>query len=305
MIELHDITINKKGELNRFLHLRQNGAAELSFTNIFMWRKSYDMKYAIVDDMLCTTAAYADDEPRCFSFPIGFTDEFGKERDIRPALTEIIGYFKSRGERPIMRFSSEREVEHLNREFPDMFEIREERDAFDYVYKTEDLIRLSGKKYHAKKNHINKFKKLYPDFEYVSLGKSDGDEVLELFNSWRSNKEVETEGLDDEFDAIKDLVTNIDELGVVGGGIRVGGRLAAFSFGEALDDKMALIHLEHADNAYEGAFTVMNQQFLEHEWSGFEFVNREEDMGIEGMRKAKLSYHPCMMIKKYVAEAKK
>lgn len=305
MIELHDITIDKKETLDRFLHLRQNGAAELSFTNIFMWRKSYDMKYAIVDDMLCTTAVYSDGEPRCFSFPIGFTDEYGNERDIRPALSEIIGDFKSHGERPLLRFSSEREVEHLNREFPGMFDIREERSAFDYVYKTEDLIRLSGKKYHSKKNHINKFKKLYPGFEYVRLNKEDASEVLELFNSWRRNKEIETEGLDDEFDAIRDLVTNMDALGVVGGGIRVGGELAAFSFGEALDDKMALIHLEHADNAFEGAFTVMNQQFLEHEWSGFEFVNREEDMGIDGMRRAKLSYHPCMMIKKYVAEAKK
>ena len=122
-----------------------------------------------------------------------------------------------------------------------------------------------------------------------------------IFSLLDGNKEIETEGLDDEFDAIKDLVTNIDELGVVGGGIRVGGRLAAFSFGEALDDKMALIHLEHADNAYEGAFTVMNQQFLEHEWSGFEFVNREEDMGIEGLRRAKLSYRPYRMIEKIIA----
>ncbi len=304
MIELHDITIDKKDLLNRYLRLRHNGAAELSFTNIFMWRKSYDMKYAITDDMLCTTAVYSDGEPRCFSFPIGFIDENGNERDIRSAVTEIIDGFHSRGERPILRFSGERAVERLNECFPDMFEIAEERDAFDYVYRVEDLVKLSGKRYHGKKNHVNRFKKLYPDFEYCSLGKENADECLELFKSWRSNKEVESEGLDDEYEAIDELLKNIDALGVTGGGLRVGGRLVAFSFGEALDKNMVLIHLEHADNAFEGAFSAMNQQFLEHEWQDFEFVNREEDMGIPGMRRAKESYHPVNLIKKYVAREK-
>lgn len=304
MIELQNITLDKKEVLERYLSHRRNGAAELSFANLYMWRKSFDMQYAIINGVLCFSAIYSPKGHRCFSFPVGFNDINGEEKEIQPVLDEVEEYFKDKCEETALRFCSSEDIERLDKEFPNVFDIYEDRDSFDYVYKTEDLIKLSGKKYHSKKNHINKFRKLYPDFKYCSLTSADTEECLSLFKKWRSNKEQETQGLDDEYIAIKDLMRNLEEFKATAAGIRVDNKLIAFSCGEVLDDKTVLIHLEHADNDYEGAFTVMNQQFLENQWQEYEYVNREEDMGIPGMRRAKESYRPVTMIKKYIAKIK-
>ncbi len=299
MLELQEISIEKKKEINLFLQRRCSQNSEFTFTNLFMWRKSYDIRYVILDDMLCIMPQHANG-PRSATFPIGFIDGDGAERDVKAVIETLVQDCRERGFQPLIRLYDERTLKKLLDTFPGKFLISEDVNYFDYVYRVEDLIGLSGKKYHAKKNHVNKFKSLY-DWEYQTLSQENIKECLELFDRWHDKKSNEIIGLDEERDAVRELFQNWSSLDVRGGCIRVDGKMIAFSVGEPLCGKTAVIHLEHADTDYHGAFAIMNQQFLEHEWRDFEFVNREEDMGIPGLRKVKESYRPAFMVKKYIA----
>ena len=303
MLELNDITLDKKELIDGFLKRRKSRNSEFSFSYLYMWRKSYDMKYAITDDMLCILPKHTGG-PRSASFPIGFENPDGTSRSIKKFVETLLEYFKESGEEPLIHLYDEGTMELLVKEFPDKFIITEDRNNFDYVYRVDELTKLSGKKFHSKKNHINKFKKMYPDWEYCRLSPENNGECMALFDEWQTDKGWEAESIGEERDALCESLNNSDALGYIGGGIRVGGRLVAFSFGEALGADTAVIHFEHVDPNCEGAFAIINQQFLEHEWQNYTYVNREEDMGIPGMRKAKESYHPAFMIKKYVATLK-
>lgn len=303
MLELNDVTLDKKELIDSFLKRRKSRNSEFSFSYLYMWRKSYDMKYAITDDMLCILPKHTGG-PRSASFPIGFENPDGTSRSIKKFVETLLEYFKENGEEPLIHLYDESTMELLVKEFPDKFIITEDRNNFDYVYRVDELTKLSGKKFHSKKNHINKFKKMYPDWEYCRLSPENNGECMALFDEWQTDKGWEAESIGEEREALCEFLNNRDTLGYIGGGIRVGGRLVAFSFGEALGADTAVIHFEHVDPNCEGAFAIINQQFLEHEWQNYTYVNREEDMGIPGMRKAKESYHPAFMIKKYVATLK-
>ena len=293
MLELNDITLDKKELIDSFLKRRKSRNSEFSFSYLYMWRKSYDMKYAITDDMLCILPKHTGG-PR-------FENPDGTSRSIKKFVGTLLEYFKESGEEPLIHLYDESTMELLVKEFPDKFIITEDRNNFDYVYRVDELTKLSGKKFHSKKNHINKFKKMYPDWEYCRLSPENNGECMALFDEWQTDKGWEAESIGEEREALCEFLNNRDTLGYIGGGIRVGGRLVAFSFGEALGADTAVIHV---DPNCEGAFAIINQQFLEHEWQDYTYVNREEDMGIPGMRKAKESYHPAFMIKKYVATLK-
>ena len=299
MLELQEITLEKKDLLNKYLRRKCSQNSEFTFTNLFMWRKSYDMRYVIVNDMLCIMPQHRGG-PRSATFPIGYLREDGTEGDIVPVIQTLLDYFTETGTEPLIRLYDDSAVQNLIAAFPGKFLITEDVNYFDYVYRVEELTNLSGKRFHGKKNHVNKFKKLY-EWEYQRLGLENREECIALFDQWYDNKMDEIPGIGEEREAVLELFHNWEGLDVTGGCIRVDGNMVAFSVGEQLCGKMAVIHLEHADTSYEGAFAIMNQQFLEHEWQDFEFVNREEDMGIPGMRKAKESYRPVRMVKKYVA----
>ena len=301
MFELSNISIEKKDYLDKFLLRRTSKNSEFSFTNLFMWRKSYSIKYIVIYDMLCIFLKHADG-PISATFPIGFVNADGSEKDVTNAINFILDWFDAHGYEPLIRLYDDRAVKKLTNTFTDKFILTEDRNNFDYVYKIEDLVNLSGKKYHAKRNHINKFINKYPNFEYCRMTPENAQECIDLFDSWRNSKDDGSSvELAEEREAIIELLDNWDCLGVTGGCIKIDGKMVAFSFGEALSNDTVVIHLEHADTSYEGIFAVMNQQFLENEWQSCTFVNREEDMGIPGMRKAKQSYHPAFMVEKYVA----
>lgn len=299
MIELQEITLEKKEEIDRYLHRKCNQSSEFTFTNLFMWRKSYDIRYAICHDMLCLMPQHKGG-PRSATFPIGFLDENGVERDIKPVIQDLLAYFEDRGLQPLIRLYNEEAVQCLVQNFPGKFIITEDVNSFDYVYAVSDLTNLSGKRFHKKKNHVNRFDKLY-DWSYHPLSATDVTECLDLFRQWQENKTQGETAISEEEEAVRELFQNWDALDVQGGCIRVDGEMVAFSVGEPLCDETAVIHLEHANTAYDGAFAMMNQQFLIHQWQDFTWVNREEDMGIPGMRRAKESYRPAFMVKKYVA----
>lgn len=179
------------------------------------------------------------------------------------------------------------------------YELTDDRNNSDYVYTMESLRDLAGKKLHAKRNHIHQFMAQYGErYEYVKITGDMMGECVDVYNEWLSEKSPdETDNM--ELCAIKTLLMYMGTLGIRGGGIRIDGKLAAFTLGQKMDDNMAVVHIEKADNEIMGLYTVINNQFVQHELTDVKFINREEDMGMEGLRKAKLSYYPAYMIDKF------
>ena len=175
------------------------------------------------------------------------------------------------------------------------------RDLSDYFYNTSDLINLSGKKFHQKRNHVNSFTSKY-SHTYVRVSANDPDSLKLLKNACDTlYDENSGEDFADEYRTINELINNFDALGLVAGVIVCENKPIAYSIGEHMSHNTALIHVEKADKNFSGSFAAINKMFAEQEFSDTLFINREEDMGLEGLRKAKLSYHPVRIGEYYTA----
>lgn len=184
--------------------------------------------------------------------------------------------------------------------YPGRFQIEYDRDSADYVYESEKLATLSGKKLHGKRNHINKFKSLFEDrWSYESMTKDNLEECFQMALKWRTENDCED---DDEKRGEMCVALNslrlFEELHLTGGVLRIDGKVVAFTIGEPICEDTYVVHIEKAYADVQGAYTMINQQFVEHECMNYKYVNREDDTGAEGLRKAKLSYRPVFMVEK-------
>ncbi len=292
-----EITIEDREILNPYFDLVDYEACEYNFNTLYMWQHAYKTAYYIGDNFAVLVGEY---EGELFSIlPLA------KKEDLPKVIDFVLDYFEQIEEKLYFRGITEEVVDYLKEEYGDRFEYIAERDIFDYVYDGETLRTLKGRKNSKKRNHINYFLSEYEGrFEYRRLGKEDFDDCRQLLDDWTVNKEENDnieEGVDDERLGIEKLFAHYDQVSdrLKIAGIYIDGKLEAFTMGELLTDNMALIHIEKANPEIRGLYPYINQQFLVHEFPQVEFVNREEDMGIEGLRKAKLSYHPCKFVEKY------
>ena len=169
------------------------------------------------------------------------------------------------------------------------------RNQFDYIYRRADLATLHGRHLDAKRNHINRFRAEHPDFEYRPLTPESFDECRRLTEIWQEDKAA-SDTIDAEHRVMETIFSNWDALGMTGGSIFVDGRMVAFTYGAAVTTDTLDVCVEKADRHVEGAFAIINQQFAEHLPEQYIYLNREEDMGIPGLRQAKLSYHPEILL---------
>ena len=177
------------------------------------------------------------------------------------------------------------------------------RDQYDYIYRRTDLATLHGRHLDAKRNHIHRFRAEHPDFEYRPLTTESFDECRRLTEIWQEEKnqndnenENRNETINAELRVMDTIFSNWDALGMIGGSIFVDGRMVAFTYGSAVTTDTFDVCVEKADRHVEGAFAIINQQFAEHLPEQYIYLNREEDMGIPGLRQAKLSYHPEILL---------
>lgn len=266
--------------------------SEFTFTNVMMWGQDDKIKWAEHNDVLYIQLKFVGHAP--FLFP---PIPKNKKMNYGFAVDAALRHFYALGEVPRFRSVSGPFVRQFQK-CCSQFTLAADRNTFDYVYRAEDLIFLAGRKYHAKRNHINQFSSQY-DYTYRAISADMAEECMALYGSWLEEKDITEPGILGEMKAIQFLLPNIDALGVKAGGIFIGDKLVAFSVGERIRDDMAVIHIEKADPAYPAVFAVINQQFAQHAWNDVTYINREEDMGIPGMRKAKLSYRPDRLIEKY------
>ncbi|CUH96063.1 hypothetical protein P22_2151 [Propionispora sp. 2/2-37] len=259
-----------------------------------MWRNGYHIQWALAGEHLCIKAEW---EGEHYILP-----PFGPENEgMNTALEQFMDYFAANGWPLVIRGAEQFMVAALDRLKPGQFQWVEDRDNFDYVYNTQDLIELSGRKYHSKKNHLNSFKRLYSQYEYVALTPELVPSCLDVARTWwRQHSDNDDINLGLEQQAIADVLQNMEYLGLCGGAISLDGQVIGFTFGERLNEDTVVVHVEKGNPEIRGVFTVINQEYLKNSWQHIPYVNREEDMGIPGLRKAKESYHPVKMIQKYV-----
>ena len=297
-LEFKEITVEDSPVMMPYYNMRKNNTCDSVFLESFIWKEFYNVRYAIWEDKaLLWLMEY---NGKCFSaMPLC------KEEDLPGAFGAIQQYFNEELGYPlVINLADEYAVKYLNLPEEKYF-VKEQEDSRDYLYLGESLRKLSGKKLHKKKNRLNVFLRQYEGrFEYRTLGCDDKDDMWKFLDRWRIQKgEDQEEHLDYEVRGIHDILRNCCELNIHMGGIYVDGRLEAFSVGSynKIED-MAVIHIEKANPEIPGLYQAINQMFLLNEFPNVQWVNREDDMGLEGLRKAKMSYNPADFARKYLVE---
>lgn len=286
--------------INKYAEKSKLESYEYLFSSLYMWRKLNNVKYAVIEDALIIEKS-EEGKGTFYAQPQGY-----KKED----LVKIIEILSERNEDYTDReyFFGDVDENFINdlKTCTDYnIEIKEDIDDFEYVYSTADLIELKGKKYHGKKNHFNTFVKSY-DYEIKSINNDKVvNDCITLLQRWHEEVlETVDKEMCMEIDAIKDLFRELHLFDLQSIAVYVDGELAGFSVGERVDDKTAVIHVERGELQYKGIYSFINRKFLMECFSDTEFVNRQEDTGNEGLRKAKESYHPAKMVKKYLIKIK-
>lgn len=278
MIDFKEIEIKDRELITSYTS--KLGISYYSFTSLYIWGRKFANKYAVIDDTLVIVGSEEGSLPVCFC-PIGKADI----KDIAEKLEKELGKFS------FMPLTADMAGE-IQKALPGKFEAKRCEDFDDYIYNTEDLISLRGKKYHAKRNHINKFMQQY-EYKYIEMTAENAHQCLSVEKTWLKNKGDDKDDMMlEERYAIGKLIENFDELHLKGAMIEIDGRIVAFSIGEQLREDMAHILIEKADISYDGLYALINREFAVNEWGDTTYINREEDMGEEGLRKAKRSYYP-------------
>lgn len=270
-----------------------------TFATLYLWKDVYHTTVARLGDALLIRGGDLKKNPY-YMYPAG------RSYDIRQIVSLLREDAAALGAKLVISCAEKQQCEELQAAFPDEFSYTESRDEFDYVYLSENLINLRGKKFHAKRNHISKFIRKYPDWTYENIGADNSIECINTASGWLEKALEET---DDDYEkkelclensAIALAIRNRDALGIIGGLLRVDGKVIAMTLGEPINKRVFVTHFEKADTDYDGAYAMINNQFAVNRLSGYEYINREEDMGIEGLRKAKLSYYPDILLDKYL-----
>jgi hypothetical protein len=266
--------------VKRYLDAHPSGVCEMNFPNILIWKDSERPRTTILNGNLCILIEPTF-EPAYFLAPAG-----GKEieKTVMACLTHA----------PRLSRVPEAFVEKCR----GAFRVEEDRDNFDYVYLAEELAELKGKKFDGKRNRIKKFESTF-DHAYEKLRKDHADDCRRLLLRWFEEKGNGDPYMKAEKDAILEALAYFEPLGLTGGVVTVAGRVEAFTLGMRLTDDTALIQIEIANPAFPGLAQWINREFVRREWTAFRFINREQDMGVPGLRTAKLSYQPDHLVKKY------
>jgi hypothetical protein len=274
-----------------------------------MWRNINQFSWKIIGDYLCIAAADNLEPEMDTSFlfpPLTRTGCYEPEK-LKETILAAKAEFEEKGEPFSMMLVPFHMVEILEKAMPGQLKFEADRPNFDYVYSTKDLIELKGRDFHSKKNHLNYFLNNY-SYEYSPMGTEMAAEAMAFIRAFNERKNLsnphERELLEMEEEAMKDVFLNLDTVGYLTGIIRIDGKIQALSIGGRLGTKTVTVHVEKANTEYRGLYQVINNEFCKHMASQVKLINREEDMGIAGLRKAKLSYNPVKLIEKYIVTCK-
>lgn len=296
MISLKPVDIDDKLWIDRFAMEEDSKSADFCFTTIFAWSDTYRQRVGQYGDRLILKLHHCD--PPIYSFPIG-------SGDLKPAIEALIS---DSGPHLKIRGVTKENLAKLEALFPNRFEILQDTYAWDYIYLAEKMAELSGKKLHAKRNHINRFISDNPNWCIEPITPGNLHECVEMNAEWVArNASEKHESYNAEVLALKRVFGNFAALKLEGAVLRVNGVVVAYTIGEKLNSDTYVVHFEKAFSDVNGAYTMINREFARYicrKYPEVIFINREEDMGRENLRKAKQSYYPDRMVEKYTAVLK-
>ncbi|HHV03846.1 MAG: phosphatidylglycerol lysyltransferase domain-containing protein [Bacteroidales bacterium] len=297
------LTLNDKNLIEPFLRSTGKTGAEYSFTTLYMWSVIYKTDYRIIsyreNTLLLVRSRKDQDTPFHYLYPMGLNDPLEAEA-AREILIEA-----SEGEPFLVGGLSSAEARQLAAIDPVHIKIQPVRDAFDYLYKAEDLAELRGKKYQSKRNHLNAFLKEYPGYQVQPIYPKDIPACITMNDKWcrimGCNKYPE---LGQEACAVRRAFCGFTELGLEGMIMLIDREIIACTVGELFNGNTWLVHIEKAFPKYRGVYQAINQMFIRYameKYPQIEYVNREDDSGDKGLRQAKLSYRPVSLVEKHLA----
>ena len=295
--EFRPIRLEDKAWIDPALKEEDSMASLGCFGTHYLWGPAYGQTIAFWQGKLL--ARYGCHKGLGFAFPMG-------PGPVKPAVLALEELAAAQGCPLVMRGITQKQREKLESEMPGYFTFSENRQNWDYIYEVEKLAGLSGKKLQAKRNHCNRFERENPGWHFEELREEDVPACLALLNRWTEERadEREADELLAEKQAIEKAFAHYTALGLVGGGLFVGEELVAFTLGEECGENAFDVRFEKADPNREGAFAMVNREFarlIQKKLPHIKYLNREEDLGLEALRKAKLSYRPAFMLEKFNA----
>ncbi|MEG0691950.1 MAG: phosphatidylglycerol lysyltransferase domain-containing protein [Oscillospiraceae bacterium] len=297
MLEFRDILIEDKQWIDEILSKRVYLSCEYCFGNHFIWKNAYKIQITRINDYyIVLLHDDAGDKGTSFLYPAG-------SGDIKPVIEALEEYCNVQNIPLRMHSASAEDIAKLEELFPGKYEFDSDRDYCDYIYRVEDLTNLAGKKLHGKRNHIARFKENNWKFEPIT--KDNFEDCIVMNREWcKINDCGRDEQLKDEVCAIRRSFKYFEELDFFGGLIKIDNRVVAYTIAERLNDDVVVVHMEKAFSDIQGAYPTINRDFVANMCQSFKYVNREEDLGVEGLRKAKLSYRPAILLEKFTVKIK-
>ena len=292
-LKFKKIELSDKEQVVKLLSESNFRGCDYTFGNSFVWSGVYKIEHCVTEGLYFRRTGSG--EGIRFIFPAG-------SGDIRRAVELMREYCAELGT-PLRVTANKQIADKIAELYPEA-SIKLDRDICDYVYLAEDLEELKGKKYHAKRNHLNRFYENDWSFEPLSAGNIG--ECHAMNKLWRAENiddcrlTTDDEHKLDELCVAEHALNHFDELGYIGGVLRVNGEVQAFTFGEPSSDDCFVVHVEKALRQYQGAYTAINREFVKSLGGRYKYINREDDAGSEGLRKAKQSYYPVFMEEKFI-----
>lgn len=325
-MDFKDIELKDKEWADEILKYADLNSTDYNFTVMYIWKGVINTNLARYKDLLLVRFAEKKGELKdikhaYYLYPVGK----GSEEDYKEAVNLIVADSEKIGASVVFVGVQKEQAKQLHNFYPDRFDFEFYRNSYDYLYLAEDLLHLKGKKFQSKRNFISRFERMYK-WQYEEITESNLAECKEMSKKWcllygcKHNPSLIAEGC-----SVQSALDNFHALGLHGGLLRVfedeaeadtatggtsataagKGKVIAFTVGEMTSSDTVLVHIEKAFTDYVGAYPAISKEFLLHnEELGFKYVNREDDAGDEGLRKAKLEYHPFQMIEKQVITLK-
>lgn len=290
MIDFRTPTVDDRSAVRAAVTAGGRIGCEYSFGNLFCYNAK--LPVLIGESHGCFVSKCTVTDALYYTFPVGTGDR-------AKALADVIDDAERDGRAAFFYGMDESDKALMEAQYPGRYDVRKNRDAFDYLYLREDLASLRGKKYQSKRNHISFFMR-NNRWTYETITEENKAQCLEMSRRWlEANVNDERDEVEAELKIITMAFENYEALAFRGGLIRCDGRVVAYCMGEALSDDVFCVHFEKAFADLRGAYPIINQQFVLNELQDFTYVNREDDVGHENLRTAKLSYHPAKFVEKY------
>ncbi|NLL38829.1 MAG: DUF2156 domain-containing protein [Clostridiales bacterium] len=286
------LTLSDIEKVRPLLTKATNRLCDNTVGGLFMWRDFFDSHYFIDENQTLFIRHKVDGE-YMFSIPLG--------KDIKKNILKVDSMCKEKGVPLVFCIVSSDELKILQ-EMYGRLEINPERDWFDYLYEARNIVSLSGRKYAGQRNHINRFKRFYPGYSFNLIDGSNIKKIRDFLEEYYSKNIMEDAIGIEEKAKVFEVIDNYERYGMVGGFISVDDKVVSISVGEIVYDTL-FIHIEKADTDYHGAYQMIVNEYAKNiSTPETKYINREEDVGREGLRISKMSYHPLRLLEKYTVK---